>query len=279
MPERHLTPCKSGKHKLPAIRYTLVSPARHERVELTEANIHEVLEHGGKLPANVVEFLQQLSEEHLPTKLTEGSTPLSLKLMAIHATASGIRLDIVAANTSSALYKLCLTQPYLQLRSNHSIEIELSCYEKGQGKYLAPCAELTDTLWLQFGQAIPVLERTEYSITLSVRSDVDNVRAEVTQQLSIEHLGSGVNVLQVVELARTFLRADNSIVAFQDKLPVPTSSDKRTRVSLESWAMGSTSTHWELSFSNHGPELYGSTSVSVAKQGELTSDTKRLILE
>jgi len=278
MPERHLTTCKSGKHKLATIRYTLINPARLERIELTEADIHEVLEHDGELPLHVVEFLKTLSESDLLTTHTEAQPPLTLNLKVSHDPARGILLDIVAANTSHSLYKLCLTQPNTQLRSNQEIEVELSCHERGQGTYLAPGAEHTHSFWLKFGNALPLLEIGKYTLILSIRGDVDNIRAKIIQPFAIMQRGSGINEQErAVELARIFLRRDNTIITFQGMPPPPEGDDKRTRVDLEHWTLVSTSTHWEISFSNNGPEMWGSTSVSVAKTAVHTSNTKRIL--
>lgn len=56
-------PCKSGAHSVPAVRHTLVNPARGESVELWEADLHEAEVHGARLPEMVVMFLEHLSEK------------------------------------------------------------------------------------------------------------------------------------------------------------------------------------------------------------------------
>lgn len=53
-------PCRSGEHQVPSIKYTLVNPARNERVELWAAELHEAQTHGAPLPAAVAALLSHL---------------------------------------------------------------------------------------------------------------------------------------------------------------------------------------------------------------------------
>ena len=53
---------RSAGHKVPAVKYTLVDPARNTRAELWAAELHEARGHGAALPAAVSEFLERLAD-------------------------------------------------------------------------------------------------------------------------------------------------------------------------------------------------------------------------
>lgn len=272
-------PCKSGEHTTAMARHTLIDPAGRQKVELWEADIHDALEHGAALPTNAAELLDRLNETDLPAPTSGDESPLALTLAVTHDPKRGVQLDVAVANRGNVLAKLCLDKPSVRLLANGAIRIELICHKRGQGDYLVPHAEHAKILWLEFGKTLPVLDRGDYEVTLSMRSDAESLRADVSQRFVVEQMGTGVSVQQVVERARVWVRADKDVIAFEGKPPPTEGNDKRTRVSLSDWSLSSGAVSWELEFSNNGPEMFGSTSVSVSKQGEAVNGTLRRILK
>jgi hypothetical protein len=272
-------PCKSGEHNTAMARHTLVDPARKQKVELWEADIHEALAHGAALPFNAAEFLERLNDADLPAPTSRDDSPLALTLAVTHDPQRGVQLAVTAMNHGNVLAKLCLDNPSVRLFTG-AIVVELTCGdEHGNSEYLVPRSERTKILWLEFGKTLPVLDRGDYEISLSVRSDVEGLHARTAQHFVVAQTGTGVSVQQVLERARVWLRAKQTVITFEGEQPPIDSGDKRTRVSLSDWSLSSGAVSWELEFSNKGPEMFGSTSVSVSKQGEAVNGTLRRILE